>query len=78
MRNFSDLSNKFIGEWRALVFQWRRTRGEWKDGTALDFERRIWSEFENSIPRFLKEMETLNELIDKKEREMDHLLSDIK
>jgi hypothetical protein len=73
MREGRYFREQLIEQWRTLVFQWRRTRSEWNDPVALQFEREVWDELERTVPRFLDALGELNSSLERVERELDEM-----
>lgn len=73
MANCKIVREELISEWRNLVRQWRTSRKQWSDPKQLQFEKEIWREFEQTVPRFLDKLGELNLIIEKARREIEDL-----
>lgn len=58
-------------EWRLLMSRWNSVRAQWRDPVAAKFEREFWQQFEVEVPRFLKAMEDLQDVLARATRATD-------
>lgn len=49
--------------WSTLADCWQQTRSQWRDGTALEFERRFWQEVERQTRELMVAAERLDEAL---------------
>lgn len=61
MNHTKDAHEVLRLEWNKLQLAWQESQTLWKDQAASVFEKRFMSEFNNQIPIFLSELETLND-----------------
>lgn len=67
----SDSYERIRGEWSQLTGQWRATRKEWQDSVAARFEKEYWTSWEDQFPKLLRELNELEETIDKALRSLN-------
>lgn len=71
MSELSDIHHGLRGEWSVLESQWRSTRNQWADAVADHFEKDFWQELEDGVPAFLRELEQVDETLDRALRALD-------
>lgn len=62
------MSNHFEqlqGEWSLLQERWHVTRQEWQDTVAAQFEREFWEQWEAHLPALLRELDELDDSLDR-------------
>ena len=71
MSSLSEVHGRLRSEWSALESQWRSTRSQWGDGVADSFEKDFWGEFEAGLPRFLQELQRVDDTLNQALRTLD-------
>jgi hypothetical protein len=71
MSSIAELNDSLRGEWSALESQWHSTRSQWRDGVANRFEKEFWREMEEGVPKFLRELEQVDETLNQALRTLD-------
>lgn len=56
--------------WSALQRQWHTTEAQWLDRVQHRFRREFWAEYEQTVPAALKELDSLDRIIERIRREM--------
>jgi hypothetical protein len=67
----SDSYERIRAEWSQLAGQWHATRKEWQDSVAARFEKEYWTAWEDQFPKLLRELNELEETIDKALRNLN-------
>lgn len=67
----SEVHDSLRSEWSALESQWHSTRSQWGDSVAKRFEKEFWREMEEGIPQFLRELEQVDETLNRALRSLD-------
>lgn len=64
MGQIGETSNDLSAHWRNLQAQWEQTRAEWRDEIGDLFEREYWSALEENMPRLLRALDSLDQVIE--------------
>lgn len=59
--------------WSALQSQWRSSSEKWHDQVKSNFEREFWSEYAQVVPACMKEMQSLEGVLEKARQAMEKL-----
>jgi hypothetical protein len=70
MGRFLEIKDEISNDWKALLNQWIISCEIWHDPIHLYFRKEIWSEFESIIPHYLSELEKLDDIVRKAQREV--------
>ena len=60
-----EVAERSHGEWSTLDDQWHTTRRDWNDVVAIRFEKEFWSQWEADFPMLLRELDGLEETLDR-------------
>jgi hypothetical protein len=71
MSMLREVYDRLQGEWGGLQNQWSSTRGQWRDSVGDRFEREFWMRWEIEVPRLLKSVDDLEEVLDQALRNTD-------
>jgi hypothetical protein len=70
MSRLSEIEERLSHSWKALLDQWRVACDQWNDPVQNRFEQEIWSEFQQRVPEFIRELHDLNQLFQQARREV--------
>lgn len=71
MSSLSEVNASLRGEWSALESQWHSTRSQWRDSVADRFEKEFWRDIEEDVPKFLRELDQVDETLSQALRTLD-------
>ena len=61
MSRLGEAHYSLRGSWSILGGQWSETRRQWRDSVGERFEREVWQEWEEEVPKFLRALNELDE-----------------
>lgn len=64
MSQIGETSSAISTHWRALQRQWEQTRPQWRDKIGDLFERDYWDPLEENLPRLLRALDVLDQVIE--------------
>lgn len=64
MSELHEIQRNLSAEWNGLNQCWGETRSKWRDGVGDRFERERWSQWEETIPHFLRLLDQMDHVID--------------
>jgi len=70
MSSLSEIEERLSHSWKASLDQWKVACDQWNDPIRHGFERDVWTEFEQRVPEFIRELHNLNELFQQARREV--------
>jgi len=64
MSMLREAYDRLRGEWAGLQNQWASTRDRWRDSVGDRFEREFWMKWEIEMPKLLKAVDDLENVLD--------------
>jgi hypothetical protein len=65
----SDAPEQSRAAWRQLEHEWHRAQEGWRDSTTQFFAAQFWSPLERETQGYLRELETLMEVLHQAQQE---------